>query len=142
MVVDRVRVWDRNAPTDRALPKLDSVQIGDENIHTVRCLLDEVFGRQNFVTALVIKKTAGLSKGQMPEVVDFILWYARDKAQVRRTTLWRFRRKRSKSRLPGECPSAVSPTAASPRNCVPWFTTCASNSCSGFAKWSPLVFAY
>ena len=64
------------------------VQIGDENIHTVRCLLDEVFGRQNFVTALVVKKTAGLSKGQMPEVVDFILWYARDREQVRRTTLY------------------------------------------------------
>lgn len=64
------------------------VQIGDENEHRVRAILDEVFDADNFITVITVKKTAGLSKGLMPEVTDFILWYARDKAVVKRRTLF------------------------------------------------------
>lgn len=63
------------------------VQIGDENVHVVRNLLDEVFGRENFVTLISFKKTAGLSKGQMPEVADFVLWYTADRESLFRRTL-------------------------------------------------------
>lgn len=63
------------------------VQIGDENVHVVRNLLDEVFGKENFVTLISFKKTAGLSKGQMPEVADFVLWYAADQELLHRRTL-------------------------------------------------------
>jgi len=64
------------------------VQIGDENVHRVRCLMDEVFGTDNFVTAITVKKTAGLSKGLMPEVADFLLSYAKEKKEVKRRTLF------------------------------------------------------
>ncbi len=35
------------------------VQIGDENVHRVRALMDEVFGDDNFVALITFKKTAG-----------------------------------------------------------------------------------
>jgi adenine-specific DNA-methyltransferase len=53
------------------------VQIGDENVHRVRTLMDEVFGEDNFVREIVVAKTAGLGSGYLPASVDFILWYAR-----------------------------------------------------------------
>ena len=63
------------------------VQIGDENVHLVRCLLDEVCGRENFITIITVKKTAGLSKGLMPEITDFVLWYAKSKRSAKRRVL-------------------------------------------------------
>jgi len=53
------------------------VQIGDENVHLVRCVLDEVFGSENFRAVITIKKTSGLSKGQLPRTLDFLLWYSK-----------------------------------------------------------------
>lgn len=53
------------------------VQIGDENVHRIRALLDEVFGEGNFVREIVVAKTAGLGSGYLPATVDFILWYAK-----------------------------------------------------------------
>ncbi len=64
------------------------VQIGDENVHLVRNVLDEVFGPESFISIITAKKTAGLSKGLMPEITDFILWYAKDKDRVKRRTLF------------------------------------------------------
>ncbi|MDX2208045.1 MAG: site-specific DNA-methyltransferase [Gemmatimonadales bacterium] len=64
------------------------VQIGDENVHRVRAVLDEVFGDVNALAIITVKKTAGLSKGLMPEVVDFVLWYAKDKEHVKRRMLF------------------------------------------------------
>jgi adenine-specific DNA-methyltransferase len=64
------------------------VQIGDENVHRVRALMDEVFGSESFVTMITLKKTAGLGKGDMPEVADFLLWYARDIVSMKRKTLY------------------------------------------------------
>lgn len=64
------------------------VQIGDENLHHVKELLDEVFGKQNSVSIITVKKTAGLGKGEMPQVTDFILWYCRDATQFDKSTLF------------------------------------------------------
>lgn len=41
------------------------VQIGDENMHLVRCVLDEVFGSENFIASIVIRKTAGQPSDQL-----------------------------------------------------------------------------
>ena len=54
------------------------VQIGDENVHRVRAVMDEVFGEENFMHIITIKKTAGLSKEGISGVTDFVLWYAKD----------------------------------------------------------------
>jgi adenine-specific DNA-methyltransferase len=55
------------------------VQISDENVHIVRFLLDEVFGRQNFLSQInfrtaMTKPTSGLNN-----VFDYVLWFAKDK---------------------------------------------------------------
>jgi adenine-specific DNA-methyltransferase len=55
------------------------VQIGDENIHRVRALLDEVFGERNFVSLITIQTTTGFKTNFIGNMSDFILWYAKDK---------------------------------------------------------------
>jgi adenine-specific DNA-methyltransferase len=53
------------------------VQIGDENVHRVRALMDEVFGVQSFAAMLVFTKSAGglRSVSRVGITTDFILWY-------------------------------------------------------------------
>src|SRR5579883_1408359 len=59
------------------------VQIGDENAHRVRALMDEIFGDENFITNIAVRKTGGSTSRTLPPVVDFILWYARSQGQVK-----------------------------------------------------------
>lgn len=54
------------------------VQIGDENVHHVRELMDEVFGVKNFCRMISFKKTTGQSSKIIPSVYDYILWYAKN----------------------------------------------------------------
>lgn len=53
------------------------VQIGDENVHLVRSLLDEVFGRENFVSQIAFSKTGGFSGDEIDGVYDLLLWYSK-----------------------------------------------------------------
>ncbi|HTB11084.1 MAG TPA: site-specific DNA-methyltransferase [Bryobacteraceae bacterium] len=53
------------------------VQIGDENIHLVRSVLDEIFGPTNFIALITIAKTAGASSDLMPGIADYLLWFGR-----------------------------------------------------------------
>ena len=53
------------------------LQIGDENVHRVRALLDEVFGEGNFVSEIVVVKSSGLGANNLPRQNDFILMYAK-----------------------------------------------------------------
>ncbi|MGC8898867.1 MAG: site-specific DNA-methyltransferase, partial [Bacteroidota bacterium] len=60
------------------------VQINDENLHLVRCLLDEVFGRESFVAVIPYKTTGGAQQERAPKrTMDFLLWYARDIQMVK-----------------------------------------------------------
>ncbi|MCA3284637.1 MAG: site-specific DNA-methyltransferase [Roseomonas sp.] len=62
------------------------VQIGDENAHRVRALMDEIFGEDNFLNTIVIKKK---SSTLMTETVfDLIIWYARSKKSVKLRSLF------------------------------------------------------
>lgn len=54
------------------------VQIGDENLHRVRALLDEVFGAANFVCQINFAKTTSDTSPYLSSTFDFILWYAKD----------------------------------------------------------------
>ena len=54
------------------------VQIGDKNVHRVRCLLDEVFGPENFVAEIVFKTRSTSTSKHLSVLNDFILWYAKD----------------------------------------------------------------
>ncbi len=53
------------------------VQIGDENVHLVRSVMDEVFGADGFRAAVPFKKTGGQSSALLPAVADYLLWYGR-----------------------------------------------------------------
>ncbi|NWJ49131.1 MAG: site-specific DNA-methyltransferase [Chloroflexi bacterium] len=59
------------------------VQIGGENVHLVRNLLDEVFGSENFVSFISFQKTGGVQSNFLPSSVDYLLWYAKEKIQAR-----------------------------------------------------------
>ena len=54
------------------------VQIGDENVHRVRAVMDEVLGPENFVVTIKFSKTSGLGGGHLDETFDYILWGAKD----------------------------------------------------------------
>src|ERR1022692_319122 len=54
------------------------VQIGDENVHLVRCLLDEVFGSQNCVSIITVKKTSTGTGVFLVGVTDYVLWFAKN----------------------------------------------------------------
>jgi adenine-specific DNA-methyltransferase len=54
------------------------VQIGDENVHLVRCVLDEVFGSENSCSLISYTKTSSTTGLLVPNTNDFILWYAKD----------------------------------------------------------------
>lgn len=59
------------------------VQIGDENVHRVRALMDELFGEENFCSQITLKTTGGLGSSGLKSVTDFIIWYAKKKEQVK-----------------------------------------------------------
>ncbi|MDI1442407.1 site-specific DNA-methyltransferase [Polyangium sp. 6x1] len=59
------------------------VQIGDENVHLVRCLLDEIFGSENFCSLISYKTTSSQTSALLTCTSDYILWYAKEKSQVK-----------------------------------------------------------
>jgi adenine-specific DNA-methyltransferase len=59
------------------------VQIGDENVHRVRAVIDEVFGDENCISLISVTKTSSASTELLPGVNDFILWYAKDRSKVK-----------------------------------------------------------
>ena len=59
------------------------VQIGDENVHRVRSVMDEVFGEENFVVTLKFQKTPGLGGRHLDETFDYILWCAKVKSSLK-----------------------------------------------------------
>lgn len=54
------------------------VQIGDENVHRVRMLMDEIFGEDNFVSTLAIQKTSYATSDYIPNLFDKILFYSKN----------------------------------------------------------------
>ncbi len=59
------------------------VQIGDENVHRVRALMDEVFGEENVVSQIGFAKTSGSTDDFLGQTTDCLLWYAKDKTQIK-----------------------------------------------------------
>ena len=59
------------------------VQIGDENVHLVRCVLDEVFGSENFVSLITFQKTSYQETNYLANVCDYILWYGKDRQHTK-----------------------------------------------------------
>jgi adenine-specific DNA-methyltransferase len=59
------------------------VQIGDENVHLVRCVMDEVFGSENFCGQIVFRKTTGKGSQLLDNTWDSVLWFAKRREGVR-----------------------------------------------------------
>src|SRR5579884_453282 len=59
------------------------VQIGSDNSHLLKSLLDEVFGPENFIAQIVFAKTAGATSEFLPGTYDIILFYARDREKLK-----------------------------------------------------------
>jgi len=69
------------------------VQIGVENVHRVRALMDEVFGDENFCGLIGYKKTTGagspaIGTDVIASVKDYLLWYAKEKPSVKYRQLY------------------------------------------------------
>ena len=62
------------------------VQISDENVHRVRCLMDEVYRRENFVGEIIFKTSSTSTSKNLSTLNDYILWYGKD------VSLLKFRR--------------------------------------------------
>ena len=86
------------------------VQIGDENVHRVRAVMDEVFGDENFVSQIVFEKTSSTSTEEMASISDHIIWFAKSRPSFKfrvldprsRVTLRRCRgRRHHRTRGPG-----------------------------------------
>lgn len=59
------------------------IQIGDENLHIVRSLLDEVFGTDNFCACISFAKTVGATSELLPGTLDYVVWYAKNRQEVK-----------------------------------------------------------
>lgn len=64
------------------------VQMGDENSHLTRNLLDEVFSADQFVAEVVFHKTSGKGGSGLDAVFDRLLWYAKDKTTLKYRQLY------------------------------------------------------
>lgn len=64
------------------------VQINDENVHLVRDVMDDVFGRKNYLNLIPFAKTSGVTTRFLPSRVDFLLWYGRNREQAKYRDLY------------------------------------------------------
>ena len=67
------------------------VQIGDENVHRVRALMDEVFGEENACSIIPFVTTSSQTSELLPSTFDFLLWYAKDRKSVKFRRLYKFK---------------------------------------------------
>ncbi|WP_175992187.1 site-specific DNA-methyltransferase [Burkholderia vietnamiensis] len=65
------------------------VQISDKNLHHVREVLDEIFGAENFLTVISYVTTSGFNSETLSRAGDYVVWYAKDKNQVKYRRLFR-----------------------------------------------------
>ncbi|MFC1969082.1 site-specific DNA-methyltransferase [Chloroflexota bacterium] len=59
------------------------VQIGEDNMHLVRCLMDEVFGGENFLSVIYFATTGGFASRTLSRVGDYLLWYGKNAELVK-----------------------------------------------------------
>jgi adenine-specific DNA-methyltransferase len=71
------------------------VQIGDENVHRVRAVMDEVFGEPNFCSLIAFETTTGQTSAYLAQNNDFLLWYGKDSSKTKFRAIYR-------PKLPGQ----------------------------------------
>ena len=74
------------------------VQIGDENVHRVRVVMDEVFGEDNFASIISIRKTTSEGASLIGSTTDFVLWYGKSIEQTKSRRIYADRSKTAEDR--------------------------------------------
>ena len=74
------------------------VQIGDENVHRVRAVMDEVFGEDNFISQITVRKTTSEGNTLLGATCDFVLWFGKHKEVTKARTLYAGRSEDSEGR--------------------------------------------
>jgi adenine-specific DNA-methyltransferase len=64
------------------------VQIGDENVHLIRALMDEIFGATNLISTIVFRTTGNQKGGTLEPVCDYILFYCKDSSRIKYRALF------------------------------------------------------
>ena len=59
------------------------VQISDENVHRVRCVMDEVFGSENFVSLVTFNTTTARTAKYLNQICDYLVWYSKDLSSLK-----------------------------------------------------------
>jgi adenine-specific DNA-methyltransferase len=78
------------------------VQIGDENVHRVRAVMDEVFGEDNFISQITVRKTTSEGNTLLGATCDFVLWFGKHKEITKARTLYAGRSDDSEGRYTSE----------------------------------------
>lgn len=78
------------------------VQIGDENVHRVRAVMDEVFGENNFISQITVRKTTSEGNTLLGATCDFVLWFGKNKEVAKARTLYAGRSEDSEGRYTSE----------------------------------------
>ena len=64
------------------------VQIGDENVHRVRALMDEIFGDANYQNTVYFQTTGGLATSGLTRIGDYVLWYSKNTSAMKMRDLF------------------------------------------------------
>ena len=59
------------------------IQIGEDNQHRIRVLLDEVFGAENYITVISYKTSIGLGAKYLDSVANYLVWYSKSKSDLK-----------------------------------------------------------
>ncbi len=59
------------------------VQIGDENVHRVRAVMDEVFGDENFISQIGYSTSTGRTTTYLATATDYVLWFSKKVEMVK-----------------------------------------------------------
>ena len=74
------------------------VQISDDNLHHIRELLDEIFGAENFLSVITVRKTTSEGRIYLGTTADFLLMYAKDHERTKYRQLYAERTEEAESR--------------------------------------------
>jgi adenine-specific DNA-methyltransferase len=74
------------------------VQISDENLHHVREVMDEVFGAENFIAQITLRKTTSEGANLIGSTCDYLVWFGKNKATAKYHTLFTARKEEAESR--------------------------------------------
>ncbi|OUC14082.1 MAG: site-specific DNA-methyltransferase [Alkalinema sp. CACIAM 70d] len=64
------------------------VQIGDENVHLIRALMDEIFGSTNMISTIIFRTTGNQKGGTLEPVCDYVLFYCKDSSRIKYRSLF------------------------------------------------------